>query len=230
MLQEQDRWLTKRTIAMNLETPQEVDTFISLANARVSEKHPIAGLTIAANTSLIDATNYWTENLIENHNTMQIWLMSRQNFDPLNRLEDLNPVSNLEKLGRAIQTAQEGIDKYAVMGIDTGRRSLPDALKDMTEMAKELVYADPGEITVQMSCHNLLVAVEDPSGEIQSVYGDELNITLYIGLTGTPDINRLMQRVDYYADIHLKELCGVSPDTVMDLPVDKTEGVQFSQN
>ncbi len=223
-------WPTKRFLTMNLENNGELALFRAIMDARVSTKTPIVSITMTASANLTHELNRWASRQIERENVIHGWLIPWNPQDPKDRMDDLNNLTTPEKLSQALRRAREAEEEFSTLGIQTGRQSLPHALEDLMEAAQEILTRDPGGVSVQASCRNLLESGQTPDGEIIPVYGNALDIMIHVGETSSPDINDGIDHDEFIEVMWQDKMASSNPGDLPELIAGQENHREMNRN
>ena len=227
---EENYWPAKRFITMNIETPREIEAFLSLTGERISQDTPLVRATIAADICFIDEMTGWARKIIDNGGGVNAWMVPRNPHDLIIKMEGLNTVRSHESLEKVMQKARDGEDDFCILGIQTGPMSFPNAIDEMIETAKNIAARNSKEIIVQASCRNLLVAGKNEKDQIVSIYGDAIEVMLYINHPYNPDINYLIEQDELLDMVTDQEDYGNGPISLPELPADEMQHMKLNIN
>ena len=222
-------WPDKRFITMNLETTGEIAMFRALLDSRTTVESPLVRIVMAADTWLADEIAGWARKQVQRGKGLNAWMVPWNHYQ--DNMEALNTISSHEALEKTLLQAREKKEEFHILGIQTGRESLPEALNEMMETAAELVLRDPGMTIIQGCCRNLLIPAENPDGQIVSIYGNALEVMLYITESGHPvDIISLVDRQECLTAMEHLEDCGSVPVKLPELEIELQEYREMNLN
>ena len=219
----------KRFITMNLETTKEIAMFRALLDSRITVESPLVRIVMAVDTWLAEEIGGWARKQIQRGNDLSTWMAPWNYYH--DNMENQNTISSQEALEKTLLRAQEGKEEFRILGIQTGRKSLPRALDEMMETAAELVVRNLEGTVLQGCCRNLLNPAENPDGQIISIYGNAMEVMLYITQSGYPvDIASLVERQECLTAMAHQEDWGSVPGKLPELELELQEYLEMNLN